>query len=117
MITSKIITDNPGHPIDNVLGRAQSGGGSPTPESVRPITIGDFCFLPLETVVYPGVTIGDGVVARIGTHINRDVPPFCQVEGNPMRIRKKLPIPNELVNVVGEERFSGYLEYQKNLSI
>lgn len=117
MITSKIITDNPGHPIDNVLGRMQSGGGSPIAESIRPITIGDFCFLPLETVIYPGVTIGDGVVARIGTHINRDVPPFCQVEGNPMRIKKKLPIPSELAIVVGEERFKSYFESQKNVSI
>ena len=115
IIVSKMVTDNPGHSIDDVLSRLQSGGGSPSLESIRPVTIGDFCFLPVETVVYPGVTIGDGVVARIGTHINRDVPPFCQVAGNPMRIVKKLPIPNGIKDIVGKERYSKYLEEHRKI--
>ena len=45
MITSRIITDNPGHPIDDVLARMSSMGGSPSPDTIKPITIGDFCFL------------------------------------------------------------------------
>jgi len=110
LITSKIITDNPGHPISDVLARADFGGGSPSPDSIHPIIIGDFCFLPLDTVVYPGVTIGDGVVAKVGTHISKDVPSFCQIEGNPMRIIRKLPIPDELQEIVGEERFNDYLK-------
>jgi len=115
LITSKMITDNPGHPIDDVMGRLRSGGGSPSPESIRPVSIGDFCFLPVETVVYPGVTVGDGVVARIGTHIDKDVPPFCQVAGNPMRILRKLPIPEEIKDVVGTERFKQYQEAHHHL--
>lgn len=117
LITSKMITDNPGHPVDDVLARMGPSGGSPSPESIRPIAIGDFCFLPVETIVYPGVTVGDGVVARIGTHITRDVPPFCQVTGNPMRIVKKLPIPEELKTIVGEERFNHYLEAHRHLVV
>jgi acetyltransferase-like isoleucine patch superfamily enzyme len=117
LIASKIITDNPGHPIDNVLGRMSPGGGSPSPESIRPVTIGDFCFLPLDTVVYPGVTIGDGVVARVGTHLSQDVPPFCQVAGNPMRIVRKLPVPVELRDCVGAERYQGYLDAHKALCL
>lgn len=110
LITCRMITDNPGHPVEDVLERMQSAGGSPSAGSMRPIIIGDFCFLPIETVVYPGVTVGDGVVARIGTHISRDVPPFCQVAGNPMRILRLLPIPEELRGVVGEERYNNYLK-------
>jgi acetyltransferase-like isoleucine patch superfamily enzyme len=117
MITSRIITDNPGHSIDDVMSRMTSAGGLPPPESIRPITIGDFCFLPLDTVVYPGANIGDGVVARIGTHIRGDVPPFCQVAGNPMRIVRKLPIPKELEKVVGEQRYDQYLQHHKNLDM
>lgn len=117
MITSRIITDNPGHPVDDVILRTQSGGGSPTPASIRPVTIGDFCFLPLDTVVYPGVTIGDGVVARIGTHISRDVPPFCQIAGNPMRVVKKLPLPQELKALVGEDRYDNYVRLHEELTI
>lgn len=115
LIGSMMVTDNPGHPIDDVLARLQSGGGSPSPESIRPVKIGDFCFLPAETVVYPGVTIGDGVVARVGTHINKDVPSFCQIGGNPMRIMKKLPIPDELRKIVGEGRYNDYLEVHRGL--
>jgi len=68
-------------------------------------------------VVYPGVTVGDGVVARIGTHISRDVPPFCQVAGNPMRIVKKLDIPPELRAMVGDARFESYLRAHEDLRI
>lgn len=117
MIVSKMITDNPGHPIDDVMGRISPGGGSPPLETIRPITIGDFCFLPLDTVVYPGTNIGDGVVARIGTHISRDVPPFCQIAGNPMRIVRKLPIPEALRSVVGEERYNRYLDIHASLKL
>lgn len=117
LIASKMITDNPGHPVDDVMARVTSGGGSPTIETIRPVTIGDFCFLPLDTIVYPGVTIGDGVVARVGTHINKDVPPFCQIAGNPMRIIKKLPIPDELKNFVDKDRFESYLKSHALLNL
>lgn len=117
IITSRIITDNPGHPIDDVLERMTSGGGSPAAETIKPIVIGDFCFLPLDTVVYPGVIIGDGVVARVGTHIHKDVPPFCQIAGNPMRIVRKLPVPEQLKDIVGEERFNSYLESHAMLEL
>ena len=117
MITSRIITDNPGHSVTNIITRLTSGGGSPSKSEIKPITIGDFCFLPLDTVVYPGVNIGDGVVARIGTHISRDVPPFCQIAGNPMRIIKKIPIPEELRDIVGEERYRQYHEIHNKLEL
>jgi acetyltransferase-like isoleucine patch superfamily enzyme len=116
MITSLIITDNPGHPVDNVISRLKSGGGSPHPDSIRPVSIGDFCFLALNSVVYPGTTVGDGVVARIGTHLSKSVPPFCLVGGNPWKIIKKLPIPEELRSIVGDERFESYLEVHKNIN-
>jgi len=117
MIVSKMITDNPGHRIDDVMSRMTHCGGAPLPESIRPITIGDFCFLPLDTLVYPGANVGDGVVARIGTHIHGVVPPFCQIGGNPMQIVRKLPIPAELSSVVGEERYDRYLQIHANLKL
>lgn len=117
IITSKLITDNPGHSTRNALIRMESGGGSPAKENIRPVSIGDFCFLPLHTFVYPGVTIGDGVVARVGTHINFDVPPFCLVAGNPARIVKKLDIPHDIFKLVGHERYESYLEAHRALTL
>ncbi|MFX0197035.1 MAG: acyltransferase [Candidatus Hodarchaeota archaeon] len=117
LITSRLITDNPGHSFKNVLSRLESSGGSPAPEDIRPVAIGDFCFLPLDTFVYPGVTVGDGVLARVGTHINRDVPPFCLVAGNPARIVRKLSIPPRLMEIVGRERYESYLAAHQELNV
>lgn len=117
MITSKLITDNPGHSIYDVSSRMESGGGSPDAKNMHPIKIGDFCFLSSQSFVYPGVTIGDGVVAKIGSHITQDIPSFCQVAGNPARIIRKLPIPEEIAGIVGRERYEGYLEAHRKLKI
>jgi acetyltransferase-like isoleucine patch superfamily enzyme len=114
MIGSSIITDNPGHSLD-ILKRLRADSFSP--EDIRPVKIGDFCWLPLGTWVYPGVTIGDGVVALAGTHINRDVPPFCLVAGHPMVIVRKLHIPKELIDIVGKERYESYLTSHEGLDL
>jgi acetyltransferase-like isoleucine patch superfamily enzyme len=116
-IGSTLITDNSGHPTDDVLKRMRSGAGSPAPETIKPVQIGDFCFLAVGTFVYPGVSIGDGVVATLGTHIIRDIPPFCQVSGNPAKIIKKLPIPEDLVNIVGRDRYNTYLEAYDSIEV
>ena len=115
-IGSRLITDNPGHST-NVLSRLESGAGKPAPENIRPVRIGDFCWFPVGTYVYPGVTVGDGVVALAGTHINKDVPPFCQIAGQPMRIIRKLLIPPEIVELVGEERYESYLKSHEELKL
>lgn len=117
LIAGDLITDNPGHPVNDCMARMAPGGGSPASSEIRPVVIGDFCFLPGSTVVYPGVTIGDGVVASIGTHIVKDVPPFCRIAGNPGTIIRKLPIPPEIRLVVGDERYQGYLEAHTHLVI
>jgi len=117
IIGSRLIADNQGHPFDDVIARMQSGCGSPRPETFRPIKIGDFCFLTMETVVYPGTTIGDGVVATYGTHLCKFVPPFCLVGGNPWKIIRKLPIPDELRDIVGDERYRGWKEQQDSVII
>jgi acetyltransferase-like isoleucine patch superfamily enzyme len=116
VITSKLITDNPGHPR-NTISRLESASGIPDPDDIRPVKIGDFCWLRMDTYVYPGVTIGDGVVALAGTHISEDIPPFCLVAGSPGKIIKKLPIPEELIEVVGKEKYESYLESHRILDL
>jgi len=117
MIGSSIITDNPGHSVNYVMYRLEDSGGSPTPDSMRTVQIGDFCMIAVGTYIYPGVTIGDGVVARLGTHITHNIPPFCLVAGNPAKIIRKLPIPEELIDVVGKERYESYLKSHESLDI
>jgi acetyltransferase-like isoleucine patch superfamily enzyme len=110
MIVSPFIADNPGHQIDDMMARMQSAGGCPTSETIRPVIVGDFCWLTLETAIYPGTVVGDGVVAKLGTHLNKTVPPFCLVSGNPWKVERKLPIPEELREIVGPERYESYIE-------
>ena len=40
--------------------------------------------------------------------VTRDVPPFCVVAGNPAKIVKKLPFPEEMVEKVGPEAYRKY---------
>jgi len=115
MIVSNFIADNPGHQIDDVMVRMQSGGGQPTSETIRPVIVGDYCWFTLGTAVYPGTVVGDGVVAKLGTHLNRTIPPFCLVSGNPWKVEKKLPIPTELKDIVGPERYESYLEAHRDV--
>ncbi|UTF50711.1 acyltransferase [Desulfomicrobium sp. ZS1] len=115
MIVSPFIADNPGHQIDDMMARMQSGGGCPKSESIRPVIVGDFCWLTLETAIYPGTVVGDGVVAKLGTHLSRTVPPFCLISGNPWKVERKLPIPEELKEIVGPERYESYLEAHREV--
>lgn len=117
IVAAKFISDNSGHPVTDVMGRMTSGGGLPSLDSVRPVTIGDFCFLGNQSVIYPGTTVGDGVVVQIGAHVKGKVPPFTLVGGNPMRIIGKLPIPEEIREIVGEERYQGYLKAHEELEL
>lgn len=50
---------------------------------VRPITIGDYAWLPKSIIVLPGVTIGEAAVVQTGSVVTRDVPRRAIVGGNP----------------------------------
>jgi acetyltransferase-like isoleucine patch superfamily enzyme len=115
LIGSEYIIDNPGHAVYDVLSRLRPGGGTATIDDVRPVRIGDFCWLPGHTFVYPGVQLGDGVVAGLGTHIMKSVPPFCRIGGNPAKILRLIPLPEELRDVVGQTRFDEYRRIHKEL--
>lgn len=117
MIGSHVITDNPGHSVNSTINRLGDSGGSAPAENIRPVSIGDFCMVAVGTYIYPGVTMGDGVVARLGTHITQSIPPFCLVAGNPAKIIRKLPIPQEIIKIVGKERYESYLASHEALDL
>lgn len=47
--------------------------------------IGNDVWMGMDTLVMPGVTIGDGVICAARSVIARDVPPYTIVAGNPAR--------------------------------
>ncbi|HEX6499593.1 MAG TPA: acyltransferase [Micromonosporaceae bacterium] len=52
----------------------------------KPVRIGKGCFIGGNSVILPGVTIGDFVTVNPLSVITRDVPDYCLVSGNPARV-------------------------------
>lgn len=48
--------------------------------------IGENCFIGGQSLILPGVTIGDGCIVGAGSVVTKDVPDRCAVAGNPARI-------------------------------
>ncbi|OHF02659.1 galactoside O-acetyltransferase [Colletotrichum orchidophilum] len=71
------------HPLEPRLRNGTRG-----PESGKPITIGEDCWLGGNVIVLPGITIGKGVTVGAGSVVTKDVPPFVCVAGNPARVIK-----------------------------
>ncbi len=117
LVGCHMIFDNSGHPITDARARMMRGGGHPSVKGVKPVTIGDLCFLGEGSYVYPGTTVGDGVVAKVGTHVMGDIPPFCLIEGNPCRIVGKLPINDDLAEVFGPERVEAWRAAQASVVV
>ncbi len=107
-----LITDNSGHPA-NPVKRLAPGGGLPDKERVKPVSIGDHTFLGQGCVVYPGAQVGDGVLAKAGTHIMGTIPPFAIIGGNPCKVSRLAYIPEEMRSVAGEEKYAQWLAEQE----
>jgi acetyltransferase-like isoleucine patch superfamily enzyme len=52
----------------------------------KPITIGDFAWLPMRIMVLPGVDIGYAAVVGTGSVVVKDVPDYAIVGGSPAKI-------------------------------
>jgi acetyltransferase-like isoleucine patch superfamily enzyme len=55
----------------------------------RPVIIGKNCFIGANSMILPGVTIGDEVVVAAGAIVTKDIPNNTIVAGNPARIIRK----------------------------
>jgi acetyltransferase-like isoleucine patch superfamily enzyme len=92
--------DSPGHPADPA---ARLAGAPPGPEQVRPVRVCDNVWVGRRSIIYPGVTLGEGCVVSAGSVVISDVPPYTVVAGNPARKILALPRPagHESTNVTG----------------
>jgi len=58
---------------------------------VAPVSIGDYAWVATDSMILPGVAIGEGAVVGAGSVVTRDVEAFAVVAGNPavvIRMRK-----------------------------
>lgn len=74
--------DSSGHPSDP---EARLAGLPPSPEEVRPIVIEDNVWIGSRSVIFPGVTIGEGSIVSAASVVTGDVPANTLVAGNPAR--------------------------------
>jgi acetyltransferase-like isoleucine patch superfamily enzyme len=54
----------------------------------RPIRIEDDCWIGINSVIMPGVTVGRGAIVGAGSIVTRDVEPYTVVAGSPARLIK-----------------------------
>ena len=59
------------------------------PVVLKPVVLEDHCFIGVNAVVMPGVTVGRASVVGSGAVVTADVPPLTMVAGNPARIIKR----------------------------
>jgi acetyltransferase-like isoleucine patch superfamily enzyme len=57
----------------------------------RDVTVGERCWIGMNTVVLPGVVLGDGTIVGAGSVVTRPFPDGnCVIAGNPARLVRKL---------------------------
>lgn len=64
------------------------------PIVAKPINIKDGVWIASNTVILPGVTLGEGSVVGAGAVVTKDVPPYAIVVGSPAKILKYRNVNN-----------------------
>lgn len=79
---SFITSANPNYPYNKL-----SELYPPKHEDIR---IGSNCWIGANSVILPGVTIGDNSVVAAGSVVVSDVPANVMVAGNPAKVKKQI---------------------------
>ena len=81
------IFDANGHALsfEDVANRINSQGEG------KPIVIQDNVWICANSVVLPGVTIGEGSVVSVNSVVAVDIPPMSLARGNPATVVKRFP--------------------------
>lgn len=92
------IFDNSTHPL-GALARHQQfkhiitdGHPKTLDLSEQPIKIEDDVWVGCMSIILKGVTVGRGAVIGAGSVVNKDVPPYTIVAGNPAKIIREIPL-------------------------
>jgi virginiamycin A acetyltransferase len=73
------------------------------PSEFLPLTIGNDVWLGHNSIIMPGVArVGNGAVVAAGAVVNKDVPPYAVVVGNPARIVRYRFTPATIERLEGE---------------
>ena len=53
---------------------------------VAPVIVRKHAWIAVNVTILPGVEIGEGAIVSAGSVVNKDVPPFTVVQGNPAKV-------------------------------
>jgi len=59
------------------------------PAVLSPVVLEDHCFIGVNAVILPGVTVGRAAVVASGAVVTADVPPLTMVAGNPAKVVRR----------------------------
>jgi acetyltransferase-like isoleucine patch superfamily enzyme len=59
------------------------------PVVLKPVVLEDHCFVGVNAVILPGVTVGRAAVVASGAVVSADVPPLTMVAGNPAKVVRR----------------------------
>ncbi len=91
-------------------------------EHSQKITIGDDCWIGINSAIMPGVSIGRGSVVCAHSIVTKDIPPFSVVAGEPARVVKSRLefIPKSLISFSNDDDlpnfYKGFFPDMKNLN-
>jgi acetyltransferase-like isoleucine patch superfamily enzyme len=86
------IRDNDGHPLDALRRRENVRLNA---DEVRAVTIGNDVWIGNRAMILKGVTIGDRAIVASCAVVTKDVAADTIVAGNPARVVRELPKPEE----------------------
>lgn len=66
------------------------------PLIIKPVRIGDGCWIGEKSIILPGVSIGKRSVIGAGSIVTKDVPDYCIAVGNPAKVIKKYDFKNHI---------------------
>jgi acetyltransferase-like isoleucine patch superfamily enzyme len=95
------IMDSSGHslePANRVLDETKHVWAPPSVDDVREVVIGDNVWIGQRSIIFPGVTIGEGSIISAGSIVRLQVPPYSLVAGNPAKIICRLPNAPKVVD-------------------
>lgn len=59
--------------------------------TIKPIVLKKGCLIGMESMVLPGVTVGEGAIVGAGSLVTRDIPAWTIASGRPARVIKTIP--------------------------
>ena len=59
--------------------------------SIKPIILKKGCLIGMESLVLPGVTVGEGAIVGAGSLVTKDIPAWTIATGRPAKVVKQIP--------------------------